>query len=197
MTEPLTPDERAAFADLPSPDEYAANGYALKPKSRYDRELATWRNRGHTAARAAMAVTDTADVRVRRLLVGSRWLDGPFRPVYFSPTAGRLLGWISDRGVYVEAGNVQARDLGGQHADDWAAYLKAEPAEDCGGSLSLALVPDPEGKRDDDGYLLEVPAVVGTTSWCSECKSFVPVADDGRGAPVLAEHDKRGRTVYA
>lgn len=199
---PTRPTDADAFGDLPSPDEYAANGHRLKPLPRYDRELAAWRNREQAAARAAIAVTDTAEVLARRLLVGGVWLDGLFRPVWSAPTAGDQLGWISDSGVYVTVDAVQARDHGGA-ASEWVTYLAQEPVEDCPGSLALAFRADPDGRRDDDGYTVDVPAVVGTEAYCPEGDHSVLVGDDGYGAPVLAEHDRRGRriengrTVYA
>lgn len=203
MTRPTRPTDADTFGDLHSPDEYAANGYRLKPVSRFEQETAAWRNRGNSAARTAIAVTDTAEVRARGLLVGGVWIDGPFRPVWSAPTAGHQLGWISDGGVYVTVHDVQARDLAGAHGSDWRTYLTSEPAEDCPGSLALALRPNPEGKRDDDGYVIDVPAEVGTEAYCPDCDRSLPVITPAGAVeglerePVLAEHDRRGRRIEA
>lgn len=194
MTRPARPTDADTFGDLPSPDEYAANGYRLKSRLRYDREMAAWRNREKSAARAAIAVTDTSEVLARRLLVGGVWIDGLFRPVW-TPDPAAQLGWISDDGVYVTVDAVQARDLAGAHRSDWSTYLRDEPAEDCTGAGDLAYRDHPDGYRDDDGYVLAVPAEPGMDASCPGCERWLPVVDDGNGIPVLTEHDRRGRRI--
>lgn len=191
------PTDADAFGDLPSPDEYAANGYSLTPRSRYDRAMGTWRNAHKPAIYAALAVTDTSVVVADALLVGGTWLEGPFEPVWAGLNAMEHTGWLSADGVHVDVLQVQARRIGGQHRADWLAHLEARPVEDCPGAGELALRPDPTGERGPDGFTRDVAAEPGSTAYCAECDHSVAVIGADGGEPVLAPHDRRGTVTPA
>lgn len=173
---------------VPTPDEYAEQGYRLKPldpADRYRRQHEVWRNQVPTIARGLVAV-DPVESAAFGLLVGGMWLPGPFYPAAVSP-GGSGRTWVSDTGIVVHEEQVQARSVGSStKLDAWRKYMDAEPELDCPGSGYVAL--DHEGDPVPEG---------AADIWCPECEHTVPVVrDDTREEPLIqARHDKRGRPV--
>lgn len=181
-----TPDDDAAIAAnldaLPSPDDYAANGYRLNPRARYEREHATWAHQLGMIARAATTV-DLDATRAAALLVGGQWLDGPFRPIADSDRGFRR--WLSDDGVVVLDADVQARRLAGDQRSKWVTHLDAEPLEDCPG---VGFTLDP---KDDDDAL----DIAEGSFMCGECDTTFQLVGSPSTDYRLPEHDRRGRLI--